>query len=580
MKTRPNPVLLGNNSNVVLDMYHSSVQAPNDPNLDEYDDRLIVDRETIEAMKRALKKAMDLGIIEVPTRRRQCGKRYGVTTRVEVKEEKNSRDRRSYFQVAMTLRWPDDDSAMTEITASFGRDDTSEWFSLQGNPTSTLTGQNTWPMQLEFKPEHQPTMMFAWPYMTFLAICRAADLEFKAPSSLVKRILRGGMTLQNAQFASYLQLPVADKTTFFALVGTAFRAPRVRARKEGGLEAFDLGDRLNIKALPYEPALTDDGIAPWASLMLCKKSGKNPFATLTFYDKAAKEKFTPAETAAEGLDDLIRADITLQTRGFEFLFSSTKKLADQRSEDLKFDLNANGKTVATVSNIVKAIEFLDLHYKCKIGKRTSLGFRSWLLNEIVRKQFHLREILGWTPRRWERVESWMSKWALKDFRYEIAFDRWRNAETENVSLYACLTGAGFHTGTAAERIKELEKMRLSDNIPPYYWINRRTIARSWGFTDDEEVEFWRLADLGKDTSVLEQVRETRLADGMKAARRVINRAHVVESVRSVPLAGMIEVAPKFETESESQASKSKVEVPARKPITSWLDPRIFELKDE
>ena len=453
---------------VILDMYSSSIATT--PANEEDDDRLVIDAETIQAIQKALETARRLETIEVLTSRKRGDRFYKVTTRATIEAVKETRTQSRYSEVVIKLMPPHDDTIMTMLTVSFGRDRSTHWITLQGNPTSTLTGQNIWPMEQTFKTAYrQKAMMLAWPYHTLLAVCRAADPKFKAPPSLVKRVMRGETTCQNLQIATYLGVQAtADKTSFFALIGAGFRTPRVRARPDGTLEAFDLGQRLGIDAVPYPPAQSEDGLAPWASMMLRKRSGNNEFGTLTFYDKAAEQSLTAAQARKQGLTNLIRVDITLKKRGLECLFSAAKKLADKHDETLDLAVNANKKIIASAANVVKAIDVLDKHFAVTIQEHESKGFRAWLITEIVHRQFYLRELLGYTPKKWRRVEQWMAKWAAKDDRYKQAFDKWREVTDTRTTLLNCLTTAGLSADAATDRIKELELLGFSGDIPPLY----------------------------------------------------------------------------------------------------------------
>ena len=66
------------------------------------------------------------------------------------------------------------------------------------------------------------------------------------------------------------------------------------------------------------------------------------------------------------------------------------------------------------------------------------------------------------------------------------------------------------------------------------------MARSWGSTDAEETEYWRLRDKNQPTNALEHRWEDRVDAALKVARRAINRIHEIDYLRTVPIAGVIE----------------------------------------
>ena len=528
----------------VLDMYSSTIHGNTAVEADAADDddvRLNVDETTFNAMRSAIEKGKYVGETTVMVKRRVGQRRATIAINACIEKAAESVNPKRFLEIKFRVTWPEDEEdRLTLITVEFGRDGDDHWIRLQGNPTTTMTGQNRFPLQRTFKsPRREKMLMFGWPYLTFLSICKAFDPSFKAPSSLVKKILRGHVTCQNVQFALYMPMPNDDKASFYAVLGAGFRATRVRGfENRPGLEAFDIGARLGIVATPY---WFDDSTqpAPWDGMMLCKASGTHEIATVTFYDKAEKDDLDPDAPDRLALSGFLRVDITPKPRGIEKIFSAALKLANEKRVELDLDRNVNDKIINSVGNIVSCIDLFDEHFKVKIGKGEHERFRGWLVTEMLFKEFYLSELFGFTPKRWARVTAWMKQWSDKDKRYKDAFEAWRNAETAATTLREYLIAHGFSQDTAATRIKEINELGFSGDIPPIYWTNRRTLSRSWGSTDAEETEYWRLKDAGQPTAHLEDRWQERQVKAFQIARRGIARFQRTHTLLSRPVAGTV-----------------------------------------
>ena len=133
-------------------------------------------------------------------------------------------------------------------------------------------------------------------------------------------------------------------------------------------------------------------------------SGTRQLASLSFYDKAHQTGLNPSRARELGVADLLRLDTTLMQRGIGKLLSDAEKLARREGLDGRLARNGAGQLTCTGANIVGAIAWIELYYSKHIGGIEHRGLLGWIVSRILIDEFHLGELLTFSPKRWRRVK--------------------------------------------------------------------------------------------------------------------------------------------------------------------------------
>ena len=429
----------------------------------------------------------------------------------------------------------------TRLVVQLGRETlpgrSSAWLNVQGNSTTLLTGQNTWPLNHDFRSDFQGRIaVVCWPFWVVLAICKSIDHNFKCPKSTLKSLMKGQVVFQNVQPATYLPIDRISTTVALDLIAAHFRA--MAFRTDGTtMRSFEIGVSLGITCVRY-PIRSSVGKEDVTGILLQKWRGKNQFASLSLYDKAKQRHIAPNDPDFARLARMLRLDITLRQESMIALFGEVAKRASRRGQVIEFDCNASGKRICSAANIVRAIDFMDAHYRVRVPGERYRGFRAWLLHRVVGEWFHFRELFRYSERRWRKVETWISKWEQKDPRYKVAFDFWKSAEYGPLTdLRECFKRAKLSPDVSEKRLRELRRLGFSGRIPHSYFVNLADASLAWGATYEESDEFHTRLQKKENVSDLLEVRQARMARQLRRLSRAISSMHALTDIPTAPLIG-------------------------------------------
>lgn len=276
-----------------------------------------------------------------------------------------------------------------------------------------------------------------------IAVCKAADPNFKAPRSLIRSVLRGDAVFQNVQFALNGEIAAVKKPVALDLVLRTFSSVGLRATDNGTkIYSFTLGDAVGIEAQRH--AVVDEhGRKVCSGIYLHRRSGNNLATTLCIYDKARQMNLSPGDAIARGLADVLRFDVTLRKPCQGQMFTAAKRLAKQHGRKMNLKVNASGQVICSAANIAAAVDVFDRCFSDKAGGRNHVGFGGWLAVRVVREWFHLDELFGFSRKQWKKVEKWMNRWSAQDKRYRLVVEAWRAAESPpKTSLRSCFKAVG------------------------------------------------------------------------------------------------------------------------------------------
>ena len=143
----------------------------------------------------------------------------------------------------------------TRLVIQLGReilpDRSSAWFNVQGNSTTLLTEQNTWPLNYDFRSDFRSRIaVVCWPFWVVLAICKSIDRKFICPKSTLKSLLNGQVVFQNVQFATYFATDRLSKTVALHLIAARFRTTAFRTDGTS-MRSFEIGASLAITCERY-----------------------------------------------------------------------------------------------------------------------------------------------------------------------------------------------------------------------------------------------------------------------------------------------------------------------------------------
>ena len=504
---------------------------------------LRVPEQACRRMIEALNRVAGAGQFDVAAHRRLWGHTFEVTYRANVPKRSQARGEKSVVAYDIEVELPERKGSFTRLTVKFGTrarpDGTDAWIGVQGNTSTLMSGQNTWPTHHAFTSTHRDkVVMQQWPFFVVLAICRAADPSFKAPPSMIKSLLRGEATYQNVQFAAYMPIKQDAKTLTLDLICARFRSLTIKAREgDEKLEAFDNGRMFGISAERY-PVPDANGRETCSGALLQKWFGPNKATTVVVYDKAQQQRLDGRHPDWIKLENLLRFDITMRQGCLAKLFTEVQWRSKKRRAPVEFTLNASKKVIANAANIVTAITFMDDHYWVRTNGRKHRGFRAWLIKRVLNDWFHLRELFSYSEKRWRRVEKWMAKWAAKDRRYRLAFTRWRAAEFgKDTSLRNCIVRAGLSADAAEARLKELKRYGLSGEVPRKYWLNLDETAMAWGATYDETEQLRQRRRANKPISDLLARRQERIKTATVQVRKALTGLQQAAALPVAPMAG-------------------------------------------
>lgn len=495
-------------------------------------------------MIRALRKGSRAKLAKIPMKLQLGGKdaviEYSV---VELKETQDpSQSRKVDKEYTIKLERADGSGRQTQVVLTFQKDHPESpkrfWIGIQGNPTSLFSGQNIAPAEPVIRSARNHLgMMFSWQALFVVAACKAADPDFQAPASLMRKIEGGQAVFQNMQFA--IDLPIRDsrQPLSIAMIKEVYGSSRFVTR-DGEWDQYELGDQLHVRAKIYRGE-RGGGRPENESVQLIKIKGEHQFASVLFYNKATKEKLSPDDAKAAGLIDRLRADITLKKPGLLVMLVEAQALAKKHGEALELDRNKSaGRLKLTQRNCTDACAIIDHRY---VSQRHagSRGFAAWLIDRILCEEFHLEEVFGFSPERWQNVVDVFKRRAARNPRYGKAFKAWSKADIGKKTLREFLIDAGFSDDTARRRVAELEAFGFSGRIPPSFWLNIEVLTMLWGATNKEYSRYKRRVKAGQPVVKLLAQLERRSKPVIRGMGRAVARAHELPALPSVPFAGRL-----------------------------------------
>ena len=196
----------------VVDMSHATLPASGSadiPDQNQEDAALIIPKVDWHSIGRALLAGVSRGTLNVTARRNVKEGLMKVDYRVSLNVVDTPMTGRAITTFIATIDL--NNGGRTRLEMKLGRSERNGrvelWTAVQGNGTTLLTGQNIWPVEVVLKSaRRQLALMFAWPYLALIGICKAADPKFKPSVALLRAVLRGEASYQNVQFAMNMGL--------------------------------------------------------------------------------------------------------------------------------------------------------------------------------------------------------------------------------------------------------------------------------------------------------------------------------------------------------------------------------------
>ena len=530
---------------VILDMQHCTVLDSGErmwPRDQTRGGRDTSDTEYASSrMIKALQKGYESGPFTVPVSRRVGERELCVSYAVRISRGDRGQDPRVIDAFVIEVA-TGQQTKSTQITVRFGQDHptmpTQRWVAVQANPTSLLSGQNIRPVTPTFKSlRRELAFQFTWPHLVVLAICEQADPGFEQPAVLADKLLSGLAVYQNIQFANYLTVPDKDKALSLDLIYALLHAMRIEKAGDR-LGSFNIGELLGIKAQRFTKT-EPDGRERTQTVVLRKMSGTRQLASLSFYDKAHQTGLNPSQARELGVAGLLRLDTTLMQRGIGKLLSDAEKLARREGLDGRLARNGAGQLTCTGANIVGAIAWIELYYSTQIGGVEHRGLLGWIVSRLLIDEFHLGELLTFSPKRWRRVKALFAELGERDPRYKQAFSAWRGVANGNQPLRVCLKGAGLSKASIARCLGQVRVLGLSGQVPPKYWVHLESLARDWGASTAELAAANKKIRTGEPVADLVRCWGDRVRPALAATSKAITTFDKNVPLVAAPVAGTL-----------------------------------------
>ena len=446
---------------------------------------------------RALRRAARRGKILVPVKyplSQKDGESITHELQFMVTEIIRKEAKKNYAVYEMDVSLPGGQSSLTKNTLSFGRDHherpTRHWVGLQVNQTSLLTGQNAWPIErLNSNDRVHRAIAFGCPLVAINSLCAAVDRKFE-PQSILHPNNADKLVIQNIQFAYSVPLKRDIQSESRSLIAAMYEGWRFVGKSGGGSNGYKLGKHLRVACLT-KMGEQDAMNSEVGTVLLRKKSGTHDVASVSIYDKAAKDctRSKLSNAAGEWHQSHQRIDVTLQARGIDKLLNSVKKLARKNGVDEPWEFNDRRKPLRSAANVLMAIELLEKLKGSKVGASPNVALIDWLRQHILFGEFHLDELVQFKATRLEKLDRLFRKKGRADVRYADGYLAWKQQQEKQVDLATCLKQQGLARTSVGRIMRKVRRIGFSGKVPHQFWKDLQLVSLCWGATAAEAANF-------------------------------------------------------------------------------------------
>jgi hypothetical protein len=364
----------------------------------------------------------------------------------------------------------------------FMRHDGKRILSFIGNPTTIVSGSNIRPIAVKNATAFKESLSFF--QMGFQLLKSIfADNEFEWSKETAKRLQRGEIRVNNAQWAVYLGSK--DKQLDMALLSGLYCGRLVTKGY-----SRSLSEHLGFEAKGMMKGAKDK----ITGLFLMKQKGRNHVLSVNFYDKkqsVANKKQTKSlsELELNLIDNTLRLDITAHPRFLDSILRAAKKRSGELIED-RPELATNMKRFletpltggCTAYMLCKAMHILSL-YKDKTGKWTKGSFTKWLIDRVLNDELHLMSILKQEPRL-------LANFKTDNAQIQRAIQIWQ-VHKSDLHILEVLEQKLRVSASACYRLlnKIREQHGIDITVPYRYWIDLDLLSAVYGLSTKERIEY-------------------------------------------------------------------------------------------
>lgn len=361
----------------------------------------------------------------------------------------------------------------------FMRHDGKRILSFIGNPTTIISGSNIRPIAVKSTTAFKESLSFF--QMGFHLIKGIfADGEFEWSKETAKRLQRGEIKVNNAQWAVYLGSK--NKQLDMALLSGLYCGRLVTREYTRSLSEY-LG--FESKGVFKGPKDSITG------LFLLKKKGTNNVLSVNFYDKKQsvankKQTKTISDVEMQLINNTLRLDITAHPVFLDSIIRAAKKKANDLIED-RPELATNMQRFletpltggCTAYMLCKSMHILSLYRED--SKWIKGSFTKWLIDRVLEDELHLISILKQEPRV-------LATFKTDNPQIQKAITVWQKHRADSNILDVLEDKLGVKS-RRVHYIKEAirEKHGIDITVPYQYWIDLDLLSTVYGLTTKEKV---------------------------------------------------------------------------------------------